>query len=207
VLLPKSLNASIGNLAYEDKVTYYRQENLLTASLHQETYGNRGNPGFKKFLKQNKFHHVLRAYDKFGASAVDTREQLYRHLCELIWRSKEFGIPDAPAGEQVRVPRRPRTQYGVELADLIDVGMLEGNTPIVGRSKEGQYAAIILTDGRVRVETGETFSSLSAAGRFVRGAKSCAGWSFWNLRRDDALVPLERIRAHALEEGLVEPRR
>lgn len=207
VLLPKSLNASIGNLTYEDKVTYYRQENLLAASLHQETYGARGNAGFKKFLKQNKFHHLLRAYDRFGASAVDDRERLYRQLCELIWSSKEFGIPDSAAIQPVRMPaRRPRTQYGVELADLIDVGMLEGGAPIVGRSKEGRYAATILIDGRVRIETGETFSSLSAAGRFVRGTKSCAGWSFWNLQKDNVLVPLERVRARALEEGLVEPR-
>jgi hypothetical protein len=208
VLLPKSLNASIGNLAYEDKVTYYRQENLLAASLHQETYGTRGNPGFKKFHKQKNFSHLLRPYDKFGASAVDTREQLYSRLCELIWNAGKFGIPDSVASGSVRVSaRRPRTQYGVELADLIDVGVLEGNTPIVGRAKEGQYAATILADGRIRTETGETFSSLSAAGRFVRGAKSCAGWSFWSLRRDGNLVSLDSIRAHALEEGLVEPRR
>jgi Protein of unknown function DUF262/Restriction Enzyme Adenine Methylase Associated/Protein of unknown function (DUF1524) len=208
VLLPKSLNASIGNMVYEEKVTYYRQENFLAASLHQETYGTRGNPGFKKFLKQKKFSHVLRPYDKFGASAVDTREQFYRQLCELIWSPIEFGIPGTLASEPARVPtRRPRTQYGVELTDLIDVGVLEGNTSIVGRSKKEQYTATILADGRVRVETGETFSSLSGAGQFVRGAKSCAGWSFWNLRRDGDLIPLEIIRARALEDGLVEPRR
>jgi hypothetical protein len=207
VLLPKPLNASIGNLVYEEKVTYYRQENLLAASLHQETYGTRGNPGFKKIIKKREFAHLFRPYDKFGSSAIDTREQLYRQICELIWSPAGYGVRETATTDVVPAPaRRPRTKYGVELADLIEVGVLEGDTPIVGRSKTGQYTATILVDGRVGVQTGEIFSSLSAAGQFVRGAKSCAGWSFWNIREGEGLVSLDAIRERALREGLVEPR-
>jgi hypothetical protein len=207
LLLPKSVNASLRDMAYEEKIKQYLHENRLAASLHGDSHGRRGNPGFTKFLRKNDLSQLFRPFPTFGATSITVRQKLYERLCELIWSPEELGIPIANAASHTEPPsRRPRTRYGVELSDLIDVGLLETNTSIFGWTKKIQYEAVVLPDGRVTVESGETFGSLSAAGQFVRGTKSCQGWSFWHIRRDDGYEALADIRKNALENGLLEAR-
>ena len=50
LLLPKSFNASYGDLSYADKLPHYNTQNLLARSLHPLCYQN--NPGFLGFIQR-----------------------------------------------------------------------------------------------------------------------------------------------------------
>jgi uncharacterized protein DUF1524 len=51
LLLPKTFNASYGDLKYEKKLRHYYGQNLLANSLHPLCCKH--NPGFSKFVKNN----------------------------------------------------------------------------------------------------------------------------------------------------------
>ena len=51
LLLPKSFNASYGDLPYEQKLVHYDSQNLLARSLNENAYDH--NPGFRRFLEQS----------------------------------------------------------------------------------------------------------------------------------------------------------
>lgn len=81
LLLPKSFNASYGDLEYEKKLKHYFGQNLLAKSFHPRAYNH--NPGFAKFIKQSeldfKFHRHFKKKD------LDYRQELYTELAELVW--------------------------------------------------------------------------------------------------------------------------
>lgn len=81
VLLPRGTNQSYGALPYEDKLTHYIKENLLVKSLSALAYDN--NPNFVQACKRLNLpfkHHPM-----FKKQDVDTRQMLYRAICEQIW--------------------------------------------------------------------------------------------------------------------------
>ena len=86
LLLPKSFNASYGDLAYGDKLTHYRTQNLLAHSLHPECYNH--NPGFLRFVKESGL--PFRAISTFRKSEFEERGQLYRQIAELVWNPDEL---------------------------------------------------------------------------------------------------------------------
>ena len=51
LLLPKSFNASYGDLPYAEKLPHYNGQNLLARSLHPQCYEH--NPGFLRFKEQS----------------------------------------------------------------------------------------------------------------------------------------------------------
>ena len=81
LLLPKSFNASYGDLPYAEKREHYRSQNLLACSLHEHAYDR--NPGFRRFIEKSglPFH----AHAEFKKADLDTRQELYRQLAERIW--------------------------------------------------------------------------------------------------------------------------
>lgn len=81
LLLPKSFNASYGDLPYEEKVVYYDSQNLLARSLNANCYDH--NPGFLRFMQE--FSLPFKAYTHFGKADLDERGALYRKLAELVW--------------------------------------------------------------------------------------------------------------------------
>jgi hypothetical protein len=87
LLLPKSFNASYGDLPYVDsdlaksKREHYNSQNLLARSLHPMAYQN--NPGFNSFLKRTGL--PFRPHDQFKRADLDERNELYRQLAELVW--------------------------------------------------------------------------------------------------------------------------
>lgn len=81
LLLPKSTNASYGDLPYEKKREHYLKENLLAASLHEKCYER--NPGFSKFVENSQL--PFKAYPKFAKAELDARQTLYRQIAERIW--------------------------------------------------------------------------------------------------------------------------
>jgi hypothetical protein len=81
LLLPKSFNASYGDLPYAEKRTHYAGQNLLARSLHESAYDH--NPGFKRFTAERGLQ--FQAHAEFMKADLDARQLLYRQLAEQIW--------------------------------------------------------------------------------------------------------------------------
>lgn len=81
LLLPKSFNASYGDLPYEDKLKHYNARNLLARSLHLQCYAH--NPGFLQFVERSGL--PFRAHEQFRKDDLDARQDLYRQIAEQIW--------------------------------------------------------------------------------------------------------------------------
>ena len=81
LLLPKSFNASYGDLTYPKKRKHYVSQNLLAWSLHEQCYER--NPGFLAYLKQEGL--PFRAFDEFHKADLDERHALYRQLADRVW--------------------------------------------------------------------------------------------------------------------------
>jgi hypothetical protein len=86
LLLPKSFNASYGDLAYAEKLPHYLGQNLLARSLHPDSYTH--NPGFLKYLEQSGLPFV--SYTTFDREQLDERQQLYRRLAEEVWNPQRL---------------------------------------------------------------------------------------------------------------------
>ncbi len=84
LLLPKSFNASYGDLKYEDKLPHYHGQNLLARSLHSKCYEN--NPGFLKFIQETGLPFL--AHERFRSAEMEQRCELYLRLAEYIWNPK-----------------------------------------------------------------------------------------------------------------------
>lgn len=83
LLLPKSFNASYGDLPYEQKLVHYDSQNLLARSLHPNAYDH--NPGFKRFIENSGL--PFRPHESFRKAEVDDRQQLYIALASQVWNS------------------------------------------------------------------------------------------------------------------------
>ena len=81
LLLPRSFNASYGDLTYEEKLPYYNTQNLLVRSLHPLAYEH--NPGFTKFVDESGL--PFRSHEQFKRAESELRGELYRQLAEHIW--------------------------------------------------------------------------------------------------------------------------
>jgi hypothetical protein len=86
LLLPKSFNASYGDLTYADKLPHYNSHNLLARSLHPQCYEH--NPGFLRFKEQTGLSFVPHA--EFNKADLETRSQLYREIAERIWNPADL---------------------------------------------------------------------------------------------------------------------
>jgi hypothetical protein len=81
LLLPKSFNASYGDLKYEEKLPHYLSQNLLARSLHKQCYSH--NPGFKQFMERSGL--PFEPHSAFKKADLEARGQLYRKIAELVW--------------------------------------------------------------------------------------------------------------------------
>jgi uncharacterized protein with ParB-like and HNH nuclease domain len=81
LLLPKSFNASYGDLSYEDKLVQYDSQNLLARSLNKNAYDH--NPGFLRFIERSGLS--FRPLPTFRKDDLDYRQELLVQLAEHIW--------------------------------------------------------------------------------------------------------------------------
>ena len=89
LLLPKSFNASYGDLTYEEKLPEYLkhlQTNLLASSLHPQCYEH--NPGFVRFVQESGL--PFKAHSQFEKADLEERSVLYRLLAERIWNPDDL---------------------------------------------------------------------------------------------------------------------
>lgn len=81
LLLPKKVNASLGDFSYKKKLPKYGQGNALAKTLHPDFYKNE--PGFLKAI--NKHGLAFKAHEKFDGDDIEQRSDLYCALARLIW--------------------------------------------------------------------------------------------------------------------------
>lgn len=86
LLLPKSFNASYGDMPYADKIGHYYGQNLLAQSLNGKAYEH--NPGFRKFLEDSGL--PFKAHTEFKKADLDARQELYLKLAEQIWNPEKL---------------------------------------------------------------------------------------------------------------------
>ena len=86
LLLPKSFNASYGDLTYEEKLPHYNTQNLLARSLHPQSYEH--NPGFLRFIQESNL--PFKPYAHFTKTDLEERSVLYRKLAEHIWNPDDL---------------------------------------------------------------------------------------------------------------------
>jgi len=86
LLLPKSFNASYGDLPYADKLPHYNSQNLLARSLHPQCYEH--NPGFQRFKEQSGLPFAAQA--EFNRAELEARGVLYRKIAERIWNPDDL---------------------------------------------------------------------------------------------------------------------
>jgi hypothetical protein len=202
LILPKSANASFRDDPYDQKIEHYRHQNRLAASLHPISRSR--NPLFVKYIKTAKLDTAFHPCPAFGTKEIEHRQELYRLLCEEIWNPARLGfkVPKTqPTPEQV-VRRRTRAHYGIDVIDLINAGLVPRGAKIFRKLKGNTYFATVEPDGVIRLETGEPYHSLSAAGAAIAGTKACAGWDVWRIERNGAVIPLKDLRNEAIRIGL-----
>ncbi|MFF8692995.1 DUF262 domain-containing protein [Streptomyces sp. NPDC015144] len=208
LLLEKSDNASFGADLYAEKLTYYYGQNLLAASLNPEAYKRK--PRFRQFRERYRLERTFKSYQSnFDVKALDERAELYQRLCELVWDVERLGFAKVRevAAQRPRSAGRRKTHYGIQVADLIHAGLISVGAPLSAELKRtGQkFNAVILEGGRIRLETGEEFGSLSGAGAAALGASSCPGWDFWHSDvSGNGLLSLASIRKVAIAQGLLD---
>lgn len=81
LLLPKTFNASYGDMIYKKKREHYLKQNLLAQSLHEKAYER--SPGFVRFVRSSKV--AFHAHEEFKKADLDARQKLYGKLAEKIW--------------------------------------------------------------------------------------------------------------------------
>jgi hypothetical protein len=86
LLLPKSFNASFGDLSYPEKRNHYDSQNLLARSLHQRAYDH--NPGFRRFIDESGL--PFRPHADFKKAELDSRQELYWRLAAEIWNPERL---------------------------------------------------------------------------------------------------------------------
>jgi hypothetical protein len=88
LLLPKSFNASYGDLEYEKKLVHYNGQNLLARSLNELAYEH--NPGFLRYVKESGLPFGQHAH--FRKKDLDDRQKLYGQLAEEIWNPDRLRV-------------------------------------------------------------------------------------------------------------------
>ncbi len=83
LVLPKSFNASYGDLPYEEKRVQYFSQNILAQTLCPEKYAN--SPGFAAFRSRSGL--PFQPYDSFTKLSIQERADLYRRI--LLWNWQE----------------------------------------------------------------------------------------------------------------------
>jgi hypothetical protein len=86
LLLPKSFNASYGDLPYAEKREHYLKQNLLAQSLHEKAYEH--DPGFLRFMEGSGL--PFQPHGEYKKADLDARQELYRKLAEQIWNPEKL---------------------------------------------------------------------------------------------------------------------
>jgi uncharacterized protein with ParB-like and HNH nuclease domain len=197
LLLPKDFNASFGDMPYAKKLPKYMGQNLLARSLHPDCYQN--NPTFLRMVRDHKlpFQPFPEAFDP---AAIDSRQELYRRLCEIVWDPARYGL-EMPTQPPRRTKARSRSRFDITLRQLMDQGHLAAGDQLIGSYRGTDHKAHLTDQARIRIESGEEFEAASPAAIAVLETQSSNGWKFWQVvRPDGSLTRLDEVRKLAMQQ-------
>ena len=86
LLLPKTFNASYGDLPYEEKRPHYVSQNVLARSIHEQCYER--HPGFLAYIQQEGLPFTPLPH--FHKTELSARQQLYRQLADRVWDPRQL---------------------------------------------------------------------------------------------------------------------
>jgi len=79
LLLPKTFNASYGDLPYSKKMPHYLKQNVLAQSLNPSAYDR--NPPLKKAIQSGL---PFKGYSEFGKAQIEARQKLYVAIAKQV---------------------------------------------------------------------------------------------------------------------------
>ncbi|WP_314413176.1 GmrSD restriction endonuclease domain-containing protein [Streptomyces kroppenstedtii] len=206
LLLHQSDNASYRDDPYAEKLQHYQRQNILAAALHPTTHHR--NPRFRKFVQRWDLQGLIRPYPgDFDVAANQERQKLYERLCEVIWSPDRLGLsrellaPSRRRREPQETRSATRAHYGVDVAQLVESGILAPGARLNPGKHAADAFARVLPDGRIRTSDGQVFAALSPAGAHIRKTKASPGWDFWHVEREGTLVPMKALRDEFLRTG------
>jgi hypothetical protein len=86
LLLPKTFNASYGDLPYAEKRQHYVSQNLLARSLHEQCYER--HPGFLAYVREAALPFA--PLPQFRKAEMEARQALYRQLADRVWDPQQL---------------------------------------------------------------------------------------------------------------------
>lgn len=194
LLLPKSFNASFGDMAYEDKLGPYFGHNVLAKSLNSQAYKN--NRRFLDFKKKERL--PFRCHHEFKKSDIEERQRLYKRICEQVWSPERLGLGGGISSAKESKESR-KAFYNVSLTNLLTSGLLRSGERLQGVHSGKEFRAEVTSDGEIRVADNSVFNSLSGAAKKLTG-QSNNGWTFWQVYRDGDWHELAVIRRKFLDD-------
>ena len=193
VLLNAGENAGMGGAALADKLSWYRGQNLLAASL--SGISGRGSAKFKQFARKQGLTDMFSPFAGGMEVFIAQRARLYRAMAEQIWGASHS--PSKSTAAHISggdADGRRRRRYGVEFDQLVVSGRVPTGTLLMGTRRGVQHTAIVLDSGLIRTASGGMFDSPSAAAMDALNGGSANGWTFWHAELDGRHVRLDRIR-------------
>ncbi len=94
-------------------------------------------------------------------------------------------------------PRRPRTEFKVTVADLLEAGLLRGGDQLVSTDPATAAQALVGYDGAI-TWNGTAYGTLSTAAQAVKGDRNTNGWHFWAVQGPEGEVRLDDLRMQHL---------
>ena len=156
------------------------------ATLCKRLFGH-GQPS----LIKDPLDHRLPSAAHLGAAGQS------RHICpgplfkQLIGiRVQLFDRISHADPESLEVTQGKRAQPRVPFGTLVERGMIEPGTVLYGPGK--RFKAKVRADGSL-VVTGAS-GSIHKIGAHVQGQEACNGWTFWHLKTDAGLTPIDVLR-------------
>ncbi len=96
-----------------------------------------------------------------------------------------------PANENIlEVTRGKRALPRVPFGNLLENGMLKPGAELT--CAKGRHRAKVRVDGSL--VSGDHTGSIHKVGALVQGAEACNGWTFWHIRQEGALEPIDVLR-------------
>jgi hypothetical protein len=87
LLLPKTFNASYGDLAYAKKLPHYLKQNLLAQSVNPEAYDH--NPPLKKLILAGL---PFDGHKEFKKADIEARQKLYVAIAKQVWNPDRLAV-------------------------------------------------------------------------------------------------------------------
>jgi modification methylase len=96
--------------------------------------------------------------------------------------------PSAP--DDLMVMKSKKDDVRVPFGTIVEQGLLNPGDALY--SPRGDVAARVRADGSIM--SGDKVGSIHRVGAEVQHAPACNGWTYWHLRTDSGLVPIDTLR-------------